>query len=51
MSDKESSDHQLLEIGKSALLEKDRERAKALFREFAERSVARDKAKVANDPV
>jgi len=51
MSNKELSDHQLLEIAKAALLEKDGERAKVLFAEFSERSVARDKTKVANDPV
>jgi hypothetical protein len=49
MSNTELSDRRLLDIAKAALREKDGERAKALFAEFSERSVARDKAKVAND--
>ena len=50
MSTTELSDHQLLANGKAALREKDGERAQALFAEFSKRSVARSKAKVANDP-
>ncbi|MDB5678076.1 hypothetical protein [Sphingomonas bacterium] len=51
MSNTELSDHQLLDVAKAALREKDSERAKLLFAEFSERSVARDKARVAKDPV
>jgi hypothetical protein len=50
MSNTEMSDHQLLDKAKTAIHEKDGERAKVLFAEFSERSVARNKAKVANDP-
>jgi hypothetical protein len=50
MSNTELSDHQLLYKAKTALREKDGERANGLFSEYSKRSVARDKAKVANDP-
>jgi hypothetical protein len=50
MSNVELSDHQLLDKAKAALREKDVEHAKLLFAEFFERSVARNEAKVANDP-
>ena len=50
MSNPELSDYQLLGEAKAALREKDIERAKPLFAEFSERSVAKVKAKVANDP-
>jgi hypothetical protein len=50
MSNTKLSDHQLLDKAKAALREKDGERAKLLFAEFSERSVASVKAKVANDP-
>jgi DNA phosphorothioation-dependent restriction protein DptG len=50
MSNTELSNRQLLDIAKAALGEKDAERAKLLFAEFSKRSVARDKARVANDP-
>jgi hypothetical protein len=50
MSNTELSGHQLLDKAKTALREKDEERVKGLFAEYSERSVARDKAKVANDP-
>lgn len=50
MSNTELSDHQLLDKVKTALREKDGERAKDLFAKYSGRSVARDKGKVANDP-
>lgn len=50
MSNTALSDHWLLNEAKAALREKDGERVKALFDKFSERSVARSKAKVANDP-
>jgi len=50
MSNAELSDHQLLDKAKTALRVKDRNRAKVLFAEFSDRSVARNKARVANDP-
>lgn len=50
MSNPELSDYQLLDEARAALREKDIERAKPLFAEFSERSVAKVKAKVANDP-
>lgn len=49
MSNTELSDYQLLDKAKAALREKNGDRAKILFAEFSERSVARNKAKVAND--
>jgi hypothetical protein len=49
MSNTELSDHQLLDKAKTAFREKDRDRAKILFAEFSDRSVVRNKAKVAND--
>ena len=51
MSNIELSDHQLLDEAKAALCDKDGQRAKALFAELSGRSVARSRAKVANDPV
>ena len=50
MSNPELSDEQLLNEAKTAHREKDIERAKRLFAEFSERSLAKVKAKVANDP-
>jgi hypothetical protein len=50
MSNTALSDHRLINEAKAALREKDGERAKAFFDKFSERSVARSKAKVANDP-
>ncbi|WP_267395134.1 MULTISPECIES: hypothetical protein [unclassified Sphingomonas] len=50
MSNTALSDHRLLNEAKAALRGKDGERAKALFDKISERSVARSKAKVANDP-
>lgn len=50
MSNAELSDHQLLDKAKAALSVKDGDLAKVLFAEFSDRSVARNKAKVANDP-
>ena len=50
MSNTEMSDHQLIDNAKAALREKDGKRAKVLFAELSERSVARNKAQVANDP-
>jgi hypothetical protein len=50
MSNVELSDHQLLDKAKTALRQKDGDRAKGLFTEYSKRSVARDRAKVANDP-
>ena len=49
MSNAELSDHQLLDEAKTALRQKDGDRAKGLFTEHSKRSIARDKAKVAND--
>ncbi|WP_169833096.1 hypothetical protein [Sphingomonas panacis] len=49
MSNTELTDDQLLEAAKAALRDKDRERAKPFLAEFSERSLARVKAKVAND--
>ena len=50
MNKPELSDYQLLGEAKAALREKDIKRAKPLFAKFFERSVAKVKAKVANDP-
>jgi hypothetical protein len=50
MSNTELNDHQLLAGAKAALRQKDGERAKAFFAKFSERSLARNKARVANDP-
>jgi len=50
MSNAELSDHQLLDKAKTALRQKDGDRAKGLFTEYSKRSVARHQAKVANDP-
>lgn len=49
MSNTDLSDLQLLNDAKAALRDKDKHRAAALWAEFCERSVARVKAKVAND--
>ena len=49
MSNAELSDHQLLDKAKAALRDKDGDRAEVLFAEFSDRSVARNKARVAND--
>jgi hypothetical protein len=49
MSNTDLSDRQLLDAARAAFHAKDLERAKPLFAEFSERSVARVKAKVAND--
>lgn len=49
MSNSELSDRQLLDQVRAAVREKNMERAKPLVAEFAARSVARVKAKVAND--
>jgi len=51
MSEADLSDRQLLLAVRAAVREKDLERAKPLFAEYAERIVARLKAKVANDVV
>jgi hypothetical protein len=50
MSNTELDDYQLLDQAKAAFRGKDMERAKPLLSEFSKRSVARVKAKVANDP-
>lgn len=50
MRNTESSEHQLLGKAAAALREKDRELANRLFAEYSELSVARDKARAANDP-
>lgn len=50
MNSTELSDRELLDNAKAALREKGKERAKVLLAKFSKRSVARDKAKVANDP-
>lgn len=50
MSNAKLSDHQLFGEAKAALRGKDEKRAEALFAELSERSVTRNKAKVANDP-
>ena len=50
MSNPGSGEYRLLDEAKAALREKDIERAKSLFAEFSERSTAKFKAKVANDP-
>ena len=49
MSYIELSDRQLLDQARAAVREKNMDRTKPLFAEFAERSVTRVKAKVAND--
>ena len=49
MSNDELSDRQLLDAACAAVREKGLEQAKPLFAEYAARSVARVKAKVAND--
>ena len=49
MSTPELSDNQLLAEAKVALREKNGKRAKVFFAEFSERSLARNKARVAND--
>jgi hypothetical protein len=46
----ETTDRQILSEAKAALLEKDTGRAAAIFAAFSERSEARAKARVANDP-
>ena len=51
MSNTEFDDCELLNLAAAAIREKDPERAKPLLAEFSERSVARVKARVANDPV
>jgi len=51
VSEADLSDRQLLLAVRAAVREKDLERAKPLFAEYAERSVVRLKAKVANDVV
>jgi hypothetical protein len=51
MSNRGLSDQRLLEEAKSALRQKDIDRAKPLLAEFSERSVANAKGKVANDEV
>lgn len=50
MSNAELSDRQLLAEAKAAIREKDFEHAKPFLAEFSNRSLARDKAKAANDP-
>lgn len=50
MSNADLNDRQLLREAIAAFREKNIERARPLFAEFYERSVARVKAKVANDP-
>ncbi|WEK02377.1 MAG: hypothetical protein P0Y59_12060 [Candidatus Sphingomonas phytovorans] len=50
MSNADLNDRQLLREAIAAFREKDIERARPLFAEFSERSVARVKARVANDP-
>ena len=49
MSDTKLSDCQLLHEAKKAFRKKDTERAKHLAAEIEERSLAKNKAKVAND--
>lgn len=49
MSNTELTDHQLLAEIKAAVREKDSNRAKAFAAEFSERSLARNKARAAND--
>jgi hypothetical protein len=49
MSNADLTDQQLLSQAGAALREKDKERAKPFLVEFSERSVVRDKARVAND--
>ena len=49
MSDSDLSDHQLFEQARAAIRAKDTERAQDLLTEISERSVVRDKARVAND--
>lgn len=51
MSNRGLSDQRLLDEAKSALRQKDIDRAKPLLAEFSERSVASAKGKVANDEV
>ena len=51
MSNAELSDRKLLHAALTAFREKDLERAKPLFAEYTERSVARLRAKAANDVV
>ncbi|WP_168355935.1 hypothetical protein [Sphingomonas gei] len=50
MSNAELTDQQLLNEAQAAFREGGKERAKPFLVEFSRRSVARDKAKVANDP-
>ncbi|MEP9360067.1 hypothetical protein [Sphingomonas sp. KR3-1] len=49
MSNAELTDRQLLNEVRAAFRERARERAKPFLAEFSRRSLARDKAKVAND--
>jgi hypothetical protein len=49
MSDTNLNDYQLFEQAKAAIRAKNAERAQNLLTEISERSVARDKARVAND--
>lgn len=49
MSNAELTDHQLLNEAKAAFRERGRECAKPFLAEYSRRSLARDKAKVAND--
>lgn len=49
MSNTDLNDHQLLTQAKTALREKDFGRADAFFTEHAERSLMKNKARVAND--
>jgi hypothetical protein len=50
MSNTELSDNQLFAKVRAAFREKDGDLAKVLFAEFSDRSLARNKARVANDP-
>jgi hypothetical protein len=50
MSNADLNDRQLLREAITAYRKKNIERARPLFAEFSERSIARVKAKVANDP-
>jgi hypothetical protein len=51
MSNAELTDQQLLNEASAAFREGGKERAMPFLAEFSRRSVARDKAKAANDPV
>jgi hypothetical protein len=50
MSNAKLTDQQLLNEAKAAFREGGKERAKPFLAEFSRRSVARDKARAANDP-